>query len=159
MKLVFKIITLLFFLGEMVSAQSLFERYNEGSIFPNEIIAEVGPINITAEEFFYSYEFGPAFPKRENNSKEVHLKYMINEKLLALAGLEKKLLEKEEIYFMFEDIAADLATEELFKEKILSSIDYTQKEVEDLVAQKNIELDLSWLVTKETEVLEKYLKV
>ena len=36
----------------------------------NEIIAQVGNKKITVREFLASYEFGPAFPKRINNSKK-----------------------------------------------------------------------------------------
>ena len=58
-------------------------------------MAEVGNIRITAEEFVYSYEFGPAFPKRKEDSKRTYLNYMINEKLLSLYGYEKGSMEKE----------------------------------------------------------------
>ena len=61
----------------------------------NEIVASVGPINITTDEFYYSYEFGPAFVKREKDSKERYLKYMINEKLLALDGYSRGIDKKE----------------------------------------------------------------
>ena len=61
----------------------------------NSLIAEIDTIKITTEEFYYNYEFGPAFPKRENNSKETHLTYLINEKLLALDGYEKGVMEKD----------------------------------------------------------------
>ena len=34
------------------------------------IVARVGPISITAQQFLLSYEFGPAFAKRQKNSRQ-----------------------------------------------------------------------------------------
>ena len=59
-------------------SQNLFFEGDENSKNKNEIVAQIGAIKITAEEFIYSYEFGPAFPKRKDNSKRTHLNYMIN---------------------------------------------------------------------------------
>ena len=76
-------------------SQDLFNERNQNNINKDDIVAEVDTIKITAEEFYYNYEFGHAFPKRKSNSKETHLKYLINEKLLALDGYEKGVLEKD----------------------------------------------------------------
>ena len=83
----------IFYLSTGCSRDLFFEEYQNSKI-KNEIVAEVGPFKITAEEFLYSYEFGPAFPKRKDNSKQTYLNYIINEKLLALDGYEKGIMEK-----------------------------------------------------------------
>ena len=63
----------------------------------DKIVASVGSIIITAEEFSNSYEFGPAFVKRKTNSKSRYLKYMIYEKLLTLDGYSRNLDKEEEL--------------------------------------------------------------
>ncbi len=88
----------------------------------DEIVASVGPINITAEEFSNSYEFGPAFVKRKSDSKIRHLNYMINEKLLALDGYSRNIDGNEEVASIIKDFENDLATEEMFKENILKML-------------------------------------
>ena len=57
----------------------------------NLVLAEIGNKKITAKEFIYNYEFGPSFPKKVKNSKEVYLNYLINEKLLAADGYSRNI--------------------------------------------------------------------
>ena len=158
MNFIFKQIALLFLLLNYSEAQSLFEKFNTGKIYAGEIVAEVDSIKITAEEFFYSYEYGPAFPKQQSASKEVHLKYMINEKLLALAGFKSGLYNNREITEVHKDIEADIAAEELFKDKIIAFISIDEKEIEDIVKSKNVELEISWLAADEEDIL-KYIQI
>ena len=122
-------------------------------ITKDEVVASVGSINITADEFYYSYEFGPAFVKREKDSKERYLKYMINEKLLALDGYSKGIDKKEENESILQDFKDDLATEEMFKEDILNRIKIDDKEIDTVITQKELELDIRWLyATSEVEL-------
>jgi len=67
------------------------EKPGPGRHFPvtdpknfTRVVATVGPIEITAQEFLLSYEFGPAFTKRRKESRQRYLEFMVNEKLLAL---------------------------------------------------------------------------
>lgn len=140
----------------VASAQSLFYQNNNGIIDNNEVIAEVGELKITAEEFFYSYEFGPAFPKRKSNSKETHLKYMINEKLIALKGYEENLLNNDEISEMHKDIKADIATEEMFKEEILAAIEIDSVAVDTILQSKMTEVEVKWLYTADKDQIKDY---
>jgi hypothetical protein len=124
----------------------------------DEIVASVGPINITANEFYYGYEFGPAFVKREKGSKERYLKYMINEKLLALDGYSRGIDKKEESKSILQDFKNDLATEEMFKEDVLNKIEINEKEIDTVITQKELELDIRWLFAKTEDELNSYLK-
>ena len=150
---------LLFFLASLVklSAQSLFNELNNESIQPNEIIAKVGDKEITAEEFFYSYEYGPAFPKRRENSKQIHLKYMINEKLIALEGYKENILDEEGVETLYNDIQADLATEEMFKDEILSTIEISDAEIDSIVKDKQLEVELRWLYSSDIEGAKQFM--
>ena len=122
-KNVFPFLLPIFFLSISYPFQdSLKSQIPSISSISNEVVASVGPINITAEEFFYSYEFGPAFVKRRSDSKSRYLKYMVNEKLLALDGYERKFDEREDVASVIKDFENDIATEEMFKKDILSEV-------------------------------------
>lgn len=157
------IISTLFFLiitscGKNYSQTFFFEK-NGKKLSGNEIVATIDSINITAIEFFYSYESGPSFSKRNENSKNTYLKYMIYEKLLALDAYNQKLIEKDHAKEMFIDIEDDLASEELFKAEILSKVKITEEEINTVVNQKQIELELKWLYSINKNEIDKYSKL
>lgn len=140
-------------------SQSLFNEFNQEKISADEIIAKVGSNQITAEEFFYSYEFGPSFPKKDPNSKTIHLKYMIQEKLLAMEAMDTGQLNKETINNVYSDIVGDLATEELFKDEIIEHIKVDSSEIKNAIEEKLIEVELKWLFTESKYEAEQYYKL
>jgi hypothetical protein len=109
------------------------------------VLAEAGNKKISAKEFLYNYEFGPSFPKKIKNSKEVYLNYLINEKLLAADGYSRSLdtlpLVKDNLYC----IASDLATEELFKDEVMKDVIVTDEEINAAVGKKLASIELKWL--------------
>jgi hypothetical protein len=109
------------------------------------IVAEVDSLNISAEEFFYSYEYGPAFVKRKADSKDRYLNYMINEKLLAVDGFSRGVDTTSEAKEMINEFVSDLSTEELFKQDILSKVEIQDSEIDSVVNKKNLELEIKWL--------------
>jgi len=137
-------------------AQSLYFEINKDRLTPNAVVASIDKISITAEEFFYNYEFGPSFPKRQKRSKEIHLNFMINEKLLALEGYKLGMLEKDVTESIYNDIIADLATEELFKNEILSQIEITAGEIDEVVNNKNTELKIRWIYNSDEKTIREY---
>ncbi len=149
---------MLFFCLSKSYSQNLFFEGNVNSKNKNEIVAQVGALKITAEEFIYSYEFGPAFPKREKNSKLVHLNYMINEKLLALDGYEKDIMKKEAAEEIYKDIESDLTTEEMFSKEIEPKIKISDTEIGKVIEKKQNEYQIRWLYTRDSPQLENYVK-
>ena len=147
-----------FFYLSNIYSQDIFFKAEENSKNKNEIVAQVGTLKITAEEFLYSYEFGPAFPKRKENSKQTHLNYMINEKLLALDGYEKGLMQKETAKDIYNDIESDLATEEMFNKMIVREIKINDAEIGKVIEKKQSEYVLRWLYAKDLFQLENYVK-
>ncbi|MCF8240823.1 MAG: hypothetical protein K9J16_05510 [Melioribacteraceae bacterium] len=149
---------LIFFLVSSfaVNSQELYKKYNGDDDLHDKIVAEVGPLKITAEEFFYSYEFGPAFIKKENGSKQKHLKYLVNEKLIALAGYDEELLNDEKVSSVLSDFVADLATEEMYKEKILSKIKIDEAAVDTILESKLVEIELKWLFSNDMAGIKKF---
>lgn len=125
---------------------------------PNKVVASVGPINISAEEFYYSYRYGPAFAKRESNSKSIYLKYMIYEKLLALEGYAKNFDKRKDIASIIKEFGNDIATGEMFKDDILKKVKISQAEIDTLIVQKQLQLNIKWLYAKDKNKLNIILK-
>lgn len=139
--------------------QSLFKELNKNNLSGGEIVAEVGNIKITAEELFYSYEFGPAFIKRGGNSKNTHLKYMINEKLLALDGYDNGIFDDDETKLLFSDFSSDLATEQMFKDEILPKVNVNENEIDTVISTKLVEMELNWLYSSEPKDIAVYFQL
>ena len=121
------------------------------------ILAEAGNKKITAKEFIYSYEFGPSFPKKVKNSKEVYLNYLINEKLLAADGYSRNLdtlpIVKDNLY----NIETDLATEELFKDEVMKEVKISEAEINTAVGKKLATVELKWLFATDKDSLSFYI--
>lgn len=115
------------------------------------IVAKVGPWDVTAQEFLLSYEYGPAFPKRESDSKKHYLNYMIYEKLLALDGYERKLQSTHMVKEVLSDVEGDLATEELYKDDVLSAVHISDMDIERGVSGENVHLGIQWLYSPDKE--------
>jgi hypothetical protein len=121
------------------------------------ILAEVGNNKITAKEFIYSYEFGPSFPKKVKNSKEVYLNYLINEKLLAADGYSRNLdtlpVVKDNLY----GIETDLATEELFKNEVMKDLKISDEKINEAIGKKLVSVELKWLFAPNKDSLNFYI--
>ena len=140
---------LIIYLGTSYPFQdSLKSQVPVSDLILDEIVASIGSINITAEEFSNNYEFGHAFVKRKSDSKIRHLNYMINEKLLALDGYSRNIDGNDEIASIIKDFENDLATEEMFKEDILKNVEISEEEIDTVVTHKQLELDIRWLYAK-----------
>ncbi|MBI1938432.1 MAG: peptidyl-prolyl cis-trans isomerase [Ignavibacteriales bacterium] len=126
-----------------VSSQS--KRNNSSN--NDSVVAVVGDIKITINEFVNGYEYGPAFYKRIRNSKKVFLDNLVREKLLALDGISRRLDTTQNVQEYYNAFCDDLATEELFKDEIQSKITITQEEIDTTAKQKLIDVELQWLYT------------
>jgi hypothetical protein len=111
----------------------------------NVVVATVGPLKISGTEFKLSYEFGPAFPKREKDSKKRYLNFMIYEKLLALDAQQLGLDQWPDVNRQVREIEADLATEELYKRDVLSKVHISDRQLTVSVKEERIHLTLQWL--------------
>ena len=115
------------------------------------VVAVVGPMQITAEEFRISYEFGPAFAKRTNDARQRYIGYMINEKLLALDAS----LRKEQVFQLVEpalaEVEGDLATEELYKDDVQSKVKVTGSEIAWGMEESKRQMTLQWIFASTKE--------
>ena len=108
-------------------------------------VANVGPWTISATEFLMNYDFGPAFVKRDKDSRRRYLNYMIYEKLLALGAVERGIEAWPDVRRQTDEIEADLATEELYRDDIFGRIHIPDRDIARAVLQERIHLTVRWL--------------
>lgn len=126
----------------------------------SEVVASVGNIKITKEEFKLNYEFGPVFTKKINNSKKKHLNYMINEKLFALEAEAIGLDTSRQVINYLNTINSDLATEELYIDEILSKVEIMDNEIDSVITRKSMDVKVKWLFSEsELEINSLNLKL
>ena len=125
----------------------------------NTVLAKVGNDKITIREFLAGYEFGPAFVKREEDSKRKYLKYLIDEKLLALEGYKKGYADSARVKNLLEAIRGDLATTELFNSDIFDKIQISQSELNDAVREKQLTYQIKWIYAPRKDSLDIYLSL
>jgi hypothetical protein len=70
---------------------------------------------------------------------------MINEKLLALDGYQRKIDKNKDASLIIKDFESDLATEEMFNEDILKNVEISEEEIDTVITQKQLELEILWL--------------
>jgi len=109
------------------------------------VVAKVGNIEITAQEFLLSYEFGPAFTKRRKESRQRYLEFMVNEKLLALDARAHGLQNSSRVTRSLEELEGDMATEELFKDDVLGKVTLAKSEIERGMREGAVHYKLQWL--------------
>ena len=123
----------------------------------NIVLAKVGDKKITVREFLAGYEFGPSFIKRSNNSKENYLKYMIDEKLLALEGYSKGYEDSAEVKKFLSAIEGDLATNQMFYKDIFNKIKIPDSSINKAVSEKQIYYNITWLFAPSKDSLNYYM--
>jgi hypothetical protein len=123
------------------------------------VIAKVGDRVVTAHEFLLSYAFGPAFTKREKDSREQYLKYMVYEKLLALDGYSRHLDTTDLARQTLAEIEGDLATEELYKDDVLGKVKIPEKHIREGMKKEGLHLTVKWLYSASKEGSERLKKL
>ena len=126
----------------------------EDSSYAGKIVARVGPKVITGKEFLLAYDFGPAFPKREKDSKRRFLQFMINEKLLALDAQEHGGNARPSVIRSVAEIDHDLATEELYRQDVLGKVHISRQEMEEAVTAQRIHYSLRWIYAPTRDRIE-----
>jgi hypothetical protein len=121
---------------------SNFDQYKE------EIVAKIGNFNLSAQEFLFNYEFGPAYLKRTSQSKKKYLNIMIYEKLLAIDGYNKEIDQRESVVRSCKAYEEDIMTEELFKDEVMSEVFVTDEEIENELPLEQKHLSFRWLYSK-----------
>ncbi|MGE5497971.1 MAG: peptidyl-prolyl cis-trans isomerase [Syntrophothermus sp.] len=126
-------------------------KIKKSSVPGTASVADVGGIRISAEEFLNSYEYGPAFVKREKDSQRRYLEFMIYEKLLAKEGYSKGLDTTGELKEMLADIKGDLASEQMYREDIWNKIRIGKAAIESGIKKSLITYNIRWIYKKSLE--------
>jgi hypothetical protein len=120
----------------------------------NAIVARVGPAEITAKEFLYGYLFGPSFVKKRPDSRRRYLEFMIREKVLAFGERARGGMRDPRVLANLDAVEGDLATEELYREDVLSGIRITDEEVAAAAAKQKVEVTVRWLYAPERKTAD-----
>ena len=148
----FNFTTIVIIIGIFFFVNGFSEQKKNNTPYPKDsVVATVGKIKITIDEYLNGYEYGPAFYKRSKDSKKNYLNYLIREKLLALDGYFRNLDTTRSVVETFNAFRDDLATEELFKDEILSKANPTEAEIDTVARQKLIDVELQWLYSPSQE--------
>jgi hypothetical protein len=121
-------------------------------------VADVGPWSISGVEFKMSYEFGPAFVKREKDSKLRCLNFMIYEKLLALDAERKGIDQWPDMKRQGSEIEADLATEELYRDDVLKGVHVTDRQIALGVESERVQLAVRWIFAPTSDEVDEYIR-
>ena len=149
-----KIILLSFLIASIITSYPLQEKHKSklpSKSIDERVVASVGKLKITADELKKGYDFGPAFYKREKKSKDIYLKFLINEKLLAQDGYNRRVDTVKQVVDMFKVFHDDLITDELYNDEIFSKIKAENKEIDSVITQKQLELSIKWIYTQNKE--------
>jgi hypothetical protein len=126
-----------------------------------DVVASVGRFSITTKDLLDSYEFGPAFVKRQSHPLRKHLEFMIDERLLAL---EAERLKYDTTAFVRDRVSAleeDLTVDQLYQDEVLSNVKLSDKEIEVGVQKAKTNLRFRWIFSPEklkTEQISRTLK-
>lgn len=122
------------------------------------VVAKVGDIEISGEEFFISYEIAPAFVKgnHPDDPRTAHLKYMIYEKLLALDGVAQNVLSRPDVGQILEEIRQDLAVTEMFRETVYDTVQIGELEVVQAVSEATLNINFKYVYAKSKQDLRVY---
>jgi hypothetical protein len=162
-RLAFLVLLLIVALASPAISQRIREFSSYSSLldprFDNVTMATVGPWTISASEFMLSYEYGPAFVRREKDSRRHYLTFMAYEKLLALDARDRGLGSWPDLQRQVEEIEADLATEELYKDDVLPNVKVGQGQVALGVEQERVHLSVRWIFTPSAEGVDEQVRL
>ncbi|HED38445.1 MAG TPA: hypothetical protein ENI76_09425 [Ignavibacteria bacterium] len=120
----------------------------------DQVLAAIGKKQITVREFLTSYEFGPSFTKRKKHSKRLYLRFMINEKLLALYGYSLDIDTTQEVKNLLGAISGDIASDAMFMNKIFNKIKVPKAELDSALRENQITYEIKWLYAPNIDSLK-----
>jgi hypothetical protein len=159
----FLVLLLIVALAPPATSQRIHEFSTYSSLLDPKLdkvtVASVGPWKISASEFMLSYEYGPAFVKRDKDSRRHYLTFMAYEKLLALDARDRNLTSWPDLQRQVEEIEADLATQELYKDDVLPKVNVGDSQIAYGVAQDRVHLTVRWIFTSTAEGIDEQVRM
>lgn len=120
-----------------------------------QAVARVGDKLITVQEFRRSYETGFAHLKTGPDRKRTYLKYMINEKLLALEGYRLGLHQADWIRESERMLLNELLIEALIETEVKSKIKVAPEEIRAAINQSKVSFKFRYWVEASREEAHK----
>ena len=141
------IIQLLFFVFTVsIAASNKDSLYLTAKSSPlSNTVATVGTIKIYPDEFINGFNNGPAFIRKMKNPRLAYLKYMVNEKLLALYGLKIKVDTLAQVNEMYNAFSNDLMTEKMYRKEILPKVKISDADIDTVLNEKILHLKIKWI--------------
>lgn len=124
-------------------AQVAYESPGHGAI-----VATVGGEPIYAKDFVLNYELGFPHLYRGGNTRLAYLSRIIDEKLLALEGIRRGLLEHAEVKRNIEDLKAELLVEQVFQRYVNDSVRITPQDITMAMQEDRTSFRLRYLPAK-----------
>ena len=142
---------LIFLLAFLVSLLSC----SDHAVTDQTVIAEIGNQKITALDFQIAYELAGPGEKRTNNNitlkKEDYLHKMADKKLLAIAGLERNLHQKDDVQRLLKWYEKQETIRELYKQVVSGQVEVQEAEVREAYVLLNQRLLLRQLLFQSGE--------
>lgn len=117
----------------------------------DQAVARVGDKLITVQEFRRNYETGFAHLKTGPNRKRTYLKYMVNEKLLALEGYRLGLDQAGWIKESERRLLNELLIEALIETEVKRKINVTPEEIREAINQSKVSFKFRYWVEPSAE--------
>ncbi len=112
------------------------------------IVATVGGEPIYARDFVLNYELGFHHLYRGGNTRLSYLNRIIDEKLLALEGIRRGLLDHAEVNRNIEDLRDELLVEQVFQRYVNDSVRITPQDITLAMQQDQTSFRLRYLPAK-----------
>ncbi len=109
------------------------------------IVATVGGEPIYARDFVLNYELGFPHLHRGDNTRLAYLNRIIDEKLLALEGIRRGLLDHEEVRWNIEDLREELLVEQVFQHYVNDQVSITPEDITLAMQQDRTSFRLRYL--------------
>jgi len=129
----------------------LFSLFNCSKSDKENIIAQVGHLQISEHEFRQRFELNPRL-KQFRNIEEAKIKFLgslLAEKLFALEAQNSKLKQPTQLSAFLLQIERETTIEELYNLKIASKINISDEEIRDTYKKSNRELQIEYFNFKE----------
>jgi len=109
------------------------------------LVATVGGEPIYARDFVLNYELGFPHLHRGDNTRLAYLNRIIDEKLLALEGIRRGLLDHEEVRRNIEDLREELLVEQVFQRYVNDQVSITPEDITLAMQQDRTSFRLRYL--------------
>ena len=112
------------------------------------IVATVGGEPIYARDFVLNYELGFPHLYRGDNTRLAYLNRIIDEKLLALEGIRRGLLDHEAVRWNIEDLREELLVEQVFQRYVNDRVSITPQDITLAMQQDRTSFRLRYLLAR-----------